>query len=243
MRNKCLLVLPTYNEALNLPHLIPRILASVPSVEVLVVDDGSPDGTAALARQMGEQDPRVSVIERSRKSGRGNAVLAGFAHGLATPAYTHFGEMDADLSHQPEELPAMLARAEAGADLVIGSRYVADSPPIEGWSSRRRVWSRTSNRLIKTVLGLPMTDFTNGFRVYSRRAVEFLAEQELRETGFISLSEWAFLLHRAGMPIAEVPSHFINRRLGESNMSAAEAVGAARGLFRLRRAQPGRRGS
>jgi len=238
-----LVVLPTYNEALNLPLLIPRILAAAPHADVLVVDDGSPDGTAAVARDLAAEQPRVSVIERERKSGRGNAVMAGFTRGLEQAGHAYFCEMDADLSHQPEEIPAMLERAISGADLVVGSRYVTDAPPIEGWSLRRRIWSRTSNRLIKMVLRVPMTDFTNGFRLYSRRAVEHLRGQELRETGFISLSEWAFLLHRAQMTIAEVPSRFINRRLGQSNMSAAEAMGAARGLVRLRRSYSGRRGS
>jgi Glycosyl transferase family 2. len=149
--------------------------------------------------------------------------------------------MDADLSHQPEEIGHMLTRAIAGADLVIGSRYVPGAPQIEGWSTRRRVWSRASNRLIKSVLRLPMSDFTNGFRVYSRQAVQRLVAEDLRETGFVTLSEWAFILHRAGMPIAEVPSRFINRRLGKSNMSAAEAIGAARALVRLSRNHAGRR--
>lgn len=241
--SRVLVVLPTYNEALNLPLLIPRVLlAALEDADVLVVDDGSPDGTAAVAEGIAERSAgRVSVMRRTRKRGRGSAVLAGFKAGLADPRYAHFCEMDADLSHQPEELPQMLARALAGADLVVGSRYVPGAPAVEGWSAARRVWSRSSNLLIKFVLRLPMTDFTNGFRVYSRRAVQRLAEQELRETGFVALSEWAFVLHHAGMPIAEVPSRFINRRLGRSNMSLAEAMGAARALLRLRRKRAGRR--
>ena len=239
---RVLVVLPTYNEALNLPLLIPRILAALDDADVLVVDDGSPDGTAAVADGLADRSAgRVSVIRRARKSGRGGAVLAGFSQGLADARYTHFSEMDADLSHQPEELPQMLVRAIGGADLVVGSRYVPGAPPVEGWSAARRVWSRASNLLIQSVLRLPMTDFTNGFRVYSRRAVERLAGQDLRETGFVALSEWAFVLHHAGMPIAEVPSRFINRRLGTSNMSLAEAIGAARALLRLSRNRAGRR--
>jgi dolichol-phosphate mannosyltransferase len=241
---RLLVVLPTYNEALNLPLLVPRILAAVPDADVLVVDDGSPDGTAAVAERLAEQArERVSVLLRTRKSGRGSAVLAGFRRGLADKRYTFFCEMDADLSHQPEEILPMLFRATAGADLVIGSRYVPGAPRIEGWSARRRAWSHASNRLMKFVLRLPMTDYTNGFRVYSRNAVQRLAVEDLRETGFVSLSEWAFVLHRAGMPIAETPSRFINRRLGRSNMSAAEAIGAARALVRLSRNRAGRRGT
>lgn len=241
---RVLVVLPTYNEALNLPLLVPRILAAVADADVLVVDDGSPDGTAAVAESLAEQaEERVSVLLRTRKSGRGSAVLAGFRHGLTDLRYAFFCEMDADLSHQPEEIVAMLIRATSGADLVIGSRYVHGAPRIEGWSARRRAWSRASNRLMKFVLRLPITDFTNGFRVYSRDAVQRLAAEDLRETGFVSLSEWAFILHRAGMPIAESPSRFINRRLGKSNMSAAEALGAARALVRLSRSHRGRRGT
>ena len=240
--SRVLIVLPTYNEALNLPLLIPRILAALADADVLVVDDGSPDGTAAVADGIAERSAsRVSVMRRARKSGRGGAVLAGFRGGMADARYTHFSEMDADLSHQPEELPQMLARATAGADLVVGSRYVPGAPPVEGWSAARRIWSRSSNRLIRAVLRLPMTDFTNGFRLYSRRAVQRLAEQDLRETGFVARSEWAFVLHHAGLPIAEVPSRFINRRLGRSNMSLSEALGAARALVRLSRNPAGRR--
>jgi dolichol-phosphate mannosyltransferase len=232
---RVLVVLPTYNEALNLPLLIPTILAAVENADVLVVDDGSPDGTADVVDGIAaHREARVSILRRDRKSGRGSAVVAGFRQGLADVRYTHFCEMDADLSHQPEEIPQMLARANAGADLVIGSRYVPGAPQIEGWSARRRVWSRCSNRLIKAVLRVPMTDFTNGFRLYGRDAVERLAAADLRETGFVSLSEWAFILHRAGMHIAETPSRFINRRLGRSNMSLGEAIGAVRALVRLR---------
>lgn len=240
--SRVLVVLPTFNEAVNLPLLIPRILAAVDNADVLVVDDGSPDGTAAVADGLADRSAgRVSVMRRARKSGRGGAVLAGFRQGLADPRYTLFSEMDADLSHQPEELPQMLVRAIGGADLVVGSRYVPGAPAVEGWSAARRVWSRASNLLIKSVLRLPMTDFTNGFRVYSRRAVQRLADEELRETGFVALSEWAFVLHHTGLPIAEVPSRFINRRLGRSNMSVAEAIGAARALLRLSRNRARRR--
>ena len=222
------IVVPTYNEALNLPLLVPRIRAAASDAHVLVVDDGSPDGTAAIAEGLG-----VDVLKRSTKSGRGGAVLAGLKRVSALPDIDVFCEMDADLSHLPEELERLLAAADA-ADMVAGSRYLPGAR-IEGWSWRRKVWSRMSNRIIRTVLGVPMTDFTNGYRIYSRRAVDHLASRRLRETGYISLSEWAYALHRAGMTITEVPTTFINRRLGTSNMSASEAVNALRGLIRMRR--------
>ncbi len=222
------IIIPTYNEALNLPHLVPRIRAVQPDAQILVVDDGSPDGTAAVAEGLG-----VGVLSRSTKSGRGGAVLAGLIQASGDPDNEWFLEMDADLSHQPEELERLLAVSE-GADMVVGSRYLPGAR-IEGWSWRRKVWSRMSNRMIRTVLGVPMSDFTNGYRLYSRRAVEHLAARRLRETGYISLSEWAYALHRARMTIREVPTTFINRRLGTSNMSASEAVDALRGLIRMRR--------
>jgi dolichol-phosphate mannosyltransferase len=230
---RVMMVLPTYNEDHNLPLLIPRILAIRDDVDILVVDDGSPDGTGQVAEELGRTlGPRVKVLHRAMKSGRGGAVMAGFRQALADDRYAWFGEMDADQSHQPEELPAFL-EAIRDADLVVGARDIPGGR-IEGWGQLRRVWSRTSNRTIRRVLGVPLTDFTNGYRVYSRRAVEHLADAQLRETGFISLSEWAFVLHKAGMRMSQVPTLFINRRLGRSNMSASEAIGALRALLRMR---------
>ena len=232
-RPRVLVVIPTFNEAENIPLLVPLVLAQGLEVDVMVVDDGSPDGTGQIADDLAATlQPRVGVVHRSSKSGRGGAVMAGFRAALPDPRYAHFAEMDADLSHQPEELPALLA-ASSGADMVVGSRYIPGGR-IEGWSSRRRVWSRSSNRIIRWVLGAPMTDFTNGYRLYSRRAVELLAAAPLRETGYITLSEWAFAIHRAGLPIREVPTVFINRRFGKSNMTASEAIGAIRALVRMR---------
>jgi dolichol-phosphate mannosyltransferase len=163
------IVLPTFNEALNLPLLIPRILEVTAGVDVLVVDDGSPDGTGQLAETLSQTfAPRVAVIHRSSKSGRGGAVLAGFRKALEDSRYAWFGEMDADQSHQPEELP-LLIEASRRADLVVGARYLPGGG-IEGWPLRRRIWSRDSNGIIRLVLGVPMTDFKTGYRIYSRRA-------------------------------------------------------------------------
>ena len=218
----------------------PNVLAQSTEVDVLVADDGSPDGTGQIADELTRTlHPRVSVLHRSSKAGRGGAVMAAFRHALPDLRYDWFCEMDADLSHQPEELPAFFA-ASASADMVVGSRYILGGR-IEGWSSRRRAWSRTSNRIIRAVLGVPMTDFTNGYRLYSRRAVELLSAARLRETGYITLSEWAYVIHRAGLPLQEVPTVFINRRFGKSNMSASEAIGAIRALLRMRGWPPGRR--
>ena len=234
---KLAIVVPTYNEALNLPLLAPRVFAAAPDADLVIVDDGSPDGTGEVAEGLAREHPgRVHVIHRTTKSGRGGAVLAGLVQAAARPEYDLFCEMDADLSHQPEELERLIGAA-GDADMVVGSRYLPGGA-IEGWSWRRKVWSGASNRLIRLVLGVPMSDFTNGYRVYSRRAVRHLGGLKLRETGYISLSEWAYVLHRSGMTIREVPTTFINRRLGTSNMSASEAINALRGLIRMRRQLP-----
>jgi dolichol-phosphate mannosyltransferase len=236
---RVLIVIPTFNEAENIPLLVPRVLAQGADVDVLIGDDGSPDGTGRVADELAQAlEPRVAVMHRSSKAGRGGAVMAGFRQALLDPRYEWFGEMDADLSHQPEELPAFF-EVSARADMVVGSRYIPGGR-IEGWSSRRRVWSRTSNRIIRAALGVPMTDFTNGYRLYSRRAVELLSGTKLRETGYITLSEWAYVIHRAGLRLQEVPTVFINRRFGKSNMSASEAIGAIRALLRMRSRPPGR---
>ena len=153
------IVLPTYNEALNLPHLVPRILEH-DGIDVIVVDDGSPDGTREIAESLAEEfAPRVTVINRASKSGRGGAVMAGF-HEALKGDYAWFGEMDADQSHRPEELPALI-EALGRADMVVGARYLPGGE-IHGWPRRRKVWSRTSNAIIRRTLGVPMSDFTNG---------------------------------------------------------------------------------
>ena len=235
--SRSLVVIPTYNEALNIEQLVTELLELDNAIDVLVADDASPDGTGALVERLGDRHPgRVAVLNRSAKGGRGAAVLAGLKHGLADDRYSRLVEMDADLSHLPAELPSLLAASEH-ADLVIGSRYGQGSRII-GWSRKRKLWSRVSNWLLRTVLRLPTRDYTNGFRIYSRRAARILASADLRERGYISLSEWAWVLHHAGMRFADVPTTFINRRHGISKMGTGEAASALRALMRLRFSRP-----
>ena len=235
--SRSLVVIPTYNEALNIEQLVTELLALDERIDVLVADDASPDGTGALVEGLSERHPgRVGVLHRSEKGGRGAAVLAGLKQGLSDERYSRLIEMDADLSHLPEELPALLAASE-GADLVIGSRYGRGSKII-GWSRRRKIWSRMSNLLLRGVLRLPTRDYTNGFRVYSRPAASILTTADLRERGYISLTEWAWVLHHAGMRFADVPTTFVNRRQGISKMGTGEAVAALRALLRLRGRRP-----
>jgi dolichol-phosphate mannosyltransferase len=230
---RTLVVIPTFNEALNIEELVTRLLGTADEIDVLVADDASPDGTGNIAdRLVASHAGRVRVLHRPGKGGRGAAVLAAFREAVPEPAYRRFVEMDADLSHLPEELPRLLV-ASAHADVVIGSRY-REGGAIRGWSRKRRVWSHLSNSLIDLVLRLPITDYTNGYRLYDRRAVEVLLRADLKERGYISLSEWAWVLHGAGLTFADVPITFVNRRLGTSKMSAREAIGALRALMRLR---------
>lgn len=230
--DRTLVVVPTFNEAPNIAEMVERILRIDAALDVLVVDDNSPDGTALIVEGLAEQHPEVRLLRRTAKSGRGNAVMAGFRMGLEGDQYGHFAEMDADLSHEPESLPDLMAAA-AHADVVVGSRYVKGGR-IQGWGAHRRAWSWMSNRIIAVVLRTPIADNTNGFRLYSRAAVETLASATLREKGFIALSEWTFVLARAGYRFADVPVLFIDRTRGTSNMSASEALGALRALVRLR---------
>jgi dolichol-phosphate mannosyltransferase len=230
---RTLVVIPTFNEVLNIEQLVTRLLGIDDEIDVMVADDASPDGTGVIAdRLVATSAGRVKVLHRQGKGGRGAAVLAAFREAVPEPAYGRFVEMDADLSHLPEEL-ARLITASEDADVVIGSRY-REGGAISGWSRKRRVWSHLSNSLIHLVLRLPISDYTNGYRLYNRRAVEALLSAELKERGYISLSEWAWVLHRAGMTFADVPITFVNRRLGTSKMSAREAIGALRALMRMR---------
>lgn len=219
-------VIPTRNEAENIGKLLEALRAQSPSVRLVVVDDDSPDGTAAQAEKAGAR-----VIRRVGKRGRGSAVLEGFAAALADPGVKLVVEMDADFSHAPDELPALAALiAEGKADMAVGSRY-AEGSVIIGWPVSRRVFSRCANAAARALLGLPLSDCTNGFRAYSRRAVEALSPVE--NPGFFALSEIACQLQRKGMSFAERPSVFVNRKRGVSNLSLAEIASAFVGLLRL----------
>jgi dolichol-phosphate mannosyltransferase len=233
MRPRVLVVIPTYNERDNVAALCEELLARPEGLEVLVVDDNSPDGTGAAASAVAARHPgRMHVLRREGKGGRGGAVLAGFAWG-AREDYDLFFEMDADYSHRPDEIPRFL-EAAAEADVVVGSRYLPSSRIIN-WPRARRFFSAWANRYARFFLRIPITDYTNGFRCYRRAAVEGLDVAAVNATGYIVLSEIAFQLHRRGFRFAEVPTEFVNRRRGESNLSAGEIAAAFLGVLRLRR--------
>ena len=232
MPSKILVVIPTYNERDNVGALCDELLARPERLDVLVVDDNSPDGTAAEAEEVAQRYPgRLHVLRRGGKGGRGGAVLDGFAWGLGG-GYEYFFEMDADYSHSPGEIPRFLEAAR-GADVVVGSRYLPTSR-IVNWPRARRFFSRLANRYARFFLRIPITDYTNGFRCYRRAALEALDADAIDASGYVVLSEVAYQLYRRGFRFAEVPTKFVNRRRGESNLSPGEIISAFVGVLRLR---------
>jgi dolichol-phosphate mannosyltransferase len=218
------IVLPTYNEAENLPPLVAAVRASVPAAQVLVVDDSSPDGTGRLADEMAAADDAVAVLHRPRKAGLGLAYVSGFAHALAAGAGLVV-EMDADFSHDPRDLPRLLERAERGADLVLGSRYVGGGG-VEDWDLLRRVISRAGCRYARSMLGVGIRDLTGGFKCFrasTLRAIEF---ETVRSEGYAFQVELTYRALARGLRVEEVPITFRERTAGESKMSARIALEA-----------------
>ena len=227
-----LIIIATFNERENILPLVRRLLSLYPFATVLVVDDGSPDGTGALIRsELPAHAGRLQLLERSGKGGRGSAILEGFRRGLAG-GYDRIMEMDADFSHKPEEVGRFL-EAIKEADVVIGSRYLPGSS-ISDWGWKRTFFSRWANRFARLVLRIPLTDYTNGFRCYTRHAVAALAMDQIDAKGYVVLSEVAYQLYRKGFRITEVPITFINRRRGISNLGFHEIREAFLSVLRIR---------
>jgi dolichol-phosphate mannosyltransferase len=213
-----LVVIPTYNEADSLPGVLQRLLAAVPQVEVLVVDDASPDGTGRIADEASATDRRVHVLHRAAKSGLGAAYLAGFSWGLDHGAGA-LVEMDADGSHAPEELPRLLDRL-ADADVVLGSRWVPGGEVVD-WPRWRELLSRGGNAYTRRMLRLPLGDATGGFRAYRSDALARLDLATVDSEGYCFQIDLARRAVAAGLDVAEVPIRFVERRAGASKMSRA----------------------
>lgn len=222
---RCLVVIPTYQEVGNVEEVLRRSRAAVPEGEVLIVDDGSPDGTADRAEEVAAVLGGVSVLRRQSKDGLGAAYRAGFAWGMER-GFEVLIEMDADLQHDPGDLPRLVGTVEDGADLAIGSRYV-EGGSIPSWSWHRRALSRYGNRYAAVVLGLPVVDATSGFRAYHANTLRLLDTNDFRADGYGFQIETAYRISRAGGRIVEVPISFSDRAVGESKMSwriVAEAL-------------------
>jgi dolichol-phosphate mannosyltransferase len=214
--------LPTYNEAENIELVIDGLFAADEALHVLVVDDGSPDGTGDIVDRRAASDPRVSLIRRPGRLGLGTAYIAAFTQGLRHD-HTHFLTMDADLSHAPERVPALIAAVDAGADLAIGSRYTPGGS-IDGWGLHRRVLSFGANSFARLWLGISAHDCTSGFRCYRRAVVEHLVKAPVRARGYSTLVELLVRCERAGFKVAEVPIRFVDRVHGKSKMSSREMI-------------------
>jgi dolichol-phosphate mannosyltransferase len=218
-------VLPTYNEAENLERVVAAVLAADGELRVLVVDDNSPDGTGAIADRLVAEADRVEVLHRPVKQGLGHAYVAGFARALEAGAEYVF-EMDADLSHDPADLARLLATARGGADVVLGSRYVAGGA-IRNWGPLRRIISRGGCLYASLVLGLGVRDLTGGFKCFRADALRAIDYATVRSEGYAFQVELTYRAKLAGLRVVEIPITFSERVAGESKMSARIALEAA----------------
>jgi dolichol-phosphate mannosyltransferase len=228
-----LMVVPTYNEIENVGTLVERIetIRDACPVDVLFVDDGSPDGTGSLIHSLRETRSWIHILERTGRMGLGSAYRAGFAWGRGH-GYERIGEMDADLSHDPAYLPALDAAARGGADLALGSRYTKGGGS-EGWPLKRRFLSRGANVFARTLLRLPTHDVTGGYRIYDAGAIDLLLRQGTECDGYGFQVEGVTAVTRAGLRITEVPIVFRDRTFGTSKMSMSTVWEATRRCFAL----------
>jgi len=224
------IVIPTYNERDNIERLVEEILALRPEVQVLIVDDGSPDGTGEIAEALREKHSQAHAIHRPCKLGLGTAYLAGFKWALAS-GIDCVVTMDADFSHHPRHIPQFLAEAQMH-DLVIGSRYIAGGGTLD-CSLGRRLLSMMANAFARVALGLKVNDCTSGFRCYRRRALESIDLDKLFSDGYSFLIEILYRCQRKGCRIAEVPIIFEDRRRGASKISPKEILKAMYTVLRL----------
>jgi dolichol-phosphate mannosyltransferase len=227
---RTLVALATYNEAENLPGLVDAIFRAIPDVEILVVDDNSPDGTGRWCDDRARGEPRLHCLHRPRKLGLGSATLDAMRFALVRDCEV-LATLDADWSHEPADLPA-LVEATGRADVVIGSRYVPGGQ-IEGWPWHRRLLSRWINAASRVLLRLPVRDASGAFRAYRTARLRELRLERVRSSGYAYLEEILWHLDRAGATFAEVPITFRQRRAGESKINLREAAGKLATIFRL----------
>lgn len=232
MAERALVIIPTYNEASNLPQILPRVLEQDPRLEVLIVDDNSPDGTGAIADRFAAEDPRVHVLHREGKQGLGTAYRFGFRWALERD-YAYIFEMDADLSHDPKHLPAFLAAIQ-DADLVLGSRYLNGRATVVNWPMGRLLLSYFANVYARVVTGLRLDDATGGFKCFRRKVLEAINLKAVRSNGYSFQIEMSFRAWRAGFRIKEIPIVFVDRTAGRSKMSGAIVREAVFMVWRLR---------
>ena len=228
---KALVIIPTYNEQENLPELMRRIFAEGLPLEVLIIDDNSPDGTGEAADALAAADPRVHVMHRPGKMGLGSAYVAGFRYAIEHD-YDAVFEMDADFSHNPDSLPEFLRELE-NADLVVGSRYL-HGVTVVNWPLKRLILSYLANVYSRVITGMPIKDATGGFKCFRRQVLESLDLSRVKSDGYGFQIEINFKAWRKGFRIREIPILFVDRRAGESKMSRRIVWEAAWMVWRLR---------
>lgn len=235
MTARTLIIVPTYNERENLEPLVARALAALPDGDLLVVDDASPDGTSELADALAAGTPRVRVLHRPRKEGLGPAYAAGFRWAIER-GYDEVIEMDCDFSHDPADLPRLVAAARGGADLVIGSRYIPGAG-INGWPWYRHVLSAGANAYARVLLGRAVRDWTSGFKCFRRGAVHAVLDAGAPANGYVFQVQGTYRVLGRGLRVVEVPIVFRERTRGESKVRYNSAVEAFRAVWTLRRSR------
>jgi dolichol-phosphate mannosyltransferase len=226
------IIIPTYNARNSIVDSIRKIKKTIPDCTLLIVDDNSPDKTAELIKRTFVSDKSIAVLDRPAKGGRGSAVLAGLKHLYANKHINYFIEMDADLCHNPKYIKPMVQKA-ANADLVIASRYLPDSR-IFGWNIKRKLMSFSINTFAKMVLKIPISDYTDGFRCYTRKAVAIISRHKVQSRGYIVLSETAFICYKKGLVFDEIPIDFYFQTVTKSNLNIKEVKEALQTILRLR---------
>jgi dolichol-phosphate mannosyltransferase len=236
------ILIPTYNERDCLQQIVPAVRAAVPAADVLVVDDNSPDGTGQLADELAAADSRVQVLHRARKQGLGAAYLAAFQFVLDSERrWKRVVQMDADFSHDPKDVPRLLAALDAGADLAIGSRYVAGGG-TENWGLARRLISRGGGTYARSVLGIDVQDLTAGFKAWNAATLRGIDLNAVSAKGYGFQIEMTFRALRNGFRVVEVPIRFVDRRVGQSKMSGTIFFEALTLVWALRARIPPSRG-
>ena len=221
--NRTVIIVPTYNERENLPRMAAKLLSLPVAVDVLVVDDNSPDGTGKIADELAAKHPQINVLHRSEKNGLGRAYIAGFKWALEKE-YDFIFEMDCDFSHDPDEIPAFLKAAEQN-DLVLGSRY-SGGVRVLNWPLKRLLLSRCAGIYVWLITGMPFTDPTGGFKCFRRRALQAIALDAVRSNGYSFQIEMTHRLWRDGFKVTEVPITFADRVEGSSKLSRGIVVEA-----------------
>ncbi len=230
--HRILIVVPTYNERDNLPVLVDAIFAVMDHVHLLIVDDASPDGTAEVADEIAEHDERVQVLHRKGKLGLGTAYVEGFRFALENQ-YEMVVEMDADMSHDPHYLPALIAALDEGADVAVGSRNIPKGG-VQGWGLGRQLLSKGGSLYSRTILGVDTRDLTTGYKAFTRRALEVIDIDHIRSNGYAFQIETTYRALCGGLLVVEVPIIFVDRRVGQSKMSRRVFMEAVGMVWKLR---------